>query len=154
MFFVYTILYLHKGSHKKCHNRTNFHRTRITNYSLRPCCKQVPPKEHNIEFYVYGSVHRWSILIIVQRDATQSSVFLILQVHSTCFGCQQHPSSGVHKTVTTASGTMQLSPSNMAKGSCTKKITITGDCSYNFVYSWWWLWLTPETCRMNLQNNK
>jgi len=23
-------------------------------------------------FYVYGSVHRWSILIIVQRDATQS----------------------------------------------------------------------------------
>ena len=26
-------------------------------------------------------------------------------VHSTCFGCQPHPSSGVHKTVTTASGT-------------------------------------------------
>ena len=25
--------------------------------------------------------------------------------HSTCFGCQPHPSSGVHKTVTTASGT-------------------------------------------------
>ena len=44
-------------------------------------------------------------LIIVQRDATQSSLFIILQVHSTCFGCQPHPSSGVHKTVTTASGT-------------------------------------------------
>ena len=27
------------------------------------------------QFYVYGSVHRWSILIIVQRDATQSSLF-------------------------------------------------------------------------------
>ena len=25
--------------------------------------------------------------------------------HSTCFGCQTHPSSGLHKTVTTASGT-------------------------------------------------
>jgi len=25
--------------------------------------------------------------------------------HSTCFGCQPYPSSGVHKTVTTASGT-------------------------------------------------
>ena len=48
---------------------------------------------------------RWSILIIVQRDATQSSLFIILQVHSTCFGCQIHPSSGVHKTVTTGSGT-------------------------------------------------
>ena len=59
------------------------------------------------------------ILITVQRDATQSSLFIILQVHSTCLGCQPHPSSGVHKTVTTASGTghmfVQLSPSNVAK---------------------------------------
>jgi len=45
------------------------------------------------------------ILITVQRDATQSSLFIILQVHSTCFGCEPHPSSGVHKTVTIASGT-------------------------------------------------
>jgi len=45
------------------------------------------------------------ILIIVQRDTTQSSLFIILQFHSTCFGCQPHPSSGVHKTVTTASDT-------------------------------------------------
>jgi hypothetical protein len=45
------------------------------------------------------------ILTIVQRDAIQSSLFIILQVHSTCFGCQLQPSSGVHKTVTTASGT-------------------------------------------------
>ena len=25
-------------------------------------------------------------------------LFIILQVHCTCFGCQPHPSSGVHKT--------------------------------------------------------
>jgi len=43
--------------------------------------------------------------IIVQRDATQISLFIILQVHSTCFGCQPHPSSEAHKTVTTAFGT-------------------------------------------------
>jgi hypothetical protein len=42
--------------------------------------------------------------IIVQRDETQSRLFIILQVHSTCFGCQLHPSPGVHKTVITASG--------------------------------------------------
>ena len=58
------------------------------------------------------------ILISVQRDATQSSLFIILQVHSTCFGCQQHPSSGVHETVITASGTghifLRLPPSNVA----------------------------------------
>ena len=72
-------------------------------------------RSSNSCFYVYGFVHRWSILIIVQRDATQSSLFIILRVHSICFGCQPHPSSGVHKTVTTASGTVQLPPSNVAK---------------------------------------
>jgi len=40
-----------------------------------------------------------------KQNATQSSLFIITQVHSTCFGCQPLPSSGVHKTVTTASGT-------------------------------------------------
>jgi len=44
------------------------------------------------------------MLVIVQRDETQSNLFIVLQVHSTCFGCQPHPSPGVHKTVTTASG--------------------------------------------------
>jgi len=83
------------------------------------------------------SAYSNSVLIIVQRDATQNSLFIILQVHSTCFGCPSHPSSGVHKTVTTASGTVQLPLSNVAKdgGSCTKNMTNTGGCSYSFVYS-------------------
>jgi len=51
---------------------------------------------------------QYIILKIVQRDATQSSLFIILQVHSTCFGCQPHPSSRVHETVTTASGTAHI----------------------------------------------
>jgi len=55
------------------------------------------------------------ILIIVQRDVTQSSLFIILQVQCTCFGRQPHPSSGVQKTVTTVSGTVQLPPSNVIK---------------------------------------
>ena len=59
--------------------------------------------------------HLKNILIIAQRDATQSTLFIILQVHSTSFWCQSHPSSGIHKTVTTASGTVQLPPSNGAK---------------------------------------
>ena len=61
-------------------------------------------------FYVYGSVRPWCILVIVQRNTTKSSLF-----HSTCFGCQPHPPSGVHETVTTASGTGHLPPSNVAK---------------------------------------
>jgi len=31
--------------------------------------------------------------------------FILLQNHSTCFGCPPHPSSGVLKTITPASGT-------------------------------------------------
>jgi len=46
-----------------------------------------------------------SILVIVQRDAIQSNLFIILHVHSTCFECQPHPSSEAHKTLTTASVT-------------------------------------------------
>ena len=63
------------------------------------------PSKQQCSFYVYGYVHRWSVLIVVQRDATKSGLFIILQVHCTCFGCQLHPSAGVHKSVTTASGT-------------------------------------------------
>ena len=76
-----------------------------------------------------------SISIIVQRDATQSNLVIILQVHSTCFGCQPHPSPGVHKTVTTASGTGHIF--------CAATFLQRGQAS-----------LTPETCRVNLQNNK
>jgi len=52
---------------------------------------------------------------------------------------------------------VQLPPSKVATlegGSCTKCMTSTGGCSYSFVFSWWWVWLTPETCSMNFQNNK
>ena len=59
--------------------------------------------EHTVR--EYNEFLDLNILTIVQRDATQSSLFIILQVHSTCFGCQPHPSSGVHKTVIKASVT-------------------------------------------------
>jgi len=51
------------------------------------------------------------ILITVQRDATQSSLFIILH------------------------------PSNSTRGYV-----------YSFVYAWWWVWLTPKTHTVNLQN--
>ena len=93
----------------------------------------------SVDLYVYGSVNLWSILIIVQQDATENSLFTILQVHSTCFGCQPHPSSGVHKTVTTAFGTVQLPLSNVVRldlgreAAAQKNMTSTGGCIYSFV---------------------
>ena len=59
-------------------------------------------------FYIHGSMHRESfILITVQQDAAYS-VYYISVGSSTCFGCW-HPSSGARTTVITASGTGQPS---------------------------------------------
>jgi len=119
---------------------------------------------NTIFFCVYGSMHRWSLLITVQRDATQSSLFIILQVHSTRFGCQPHPSYRVNKNCNhslrywSATSLQHSQPRAWPRwrevASCKKKMTSTGGCSYSFVYSWWWVWLTPETRRVNLRNNK
>ena len=55
-------------------------------------------------FYIHGSVHRDSILIRSNEMQKYAGVYL-LQNYSTFFCCLSHPSSGVHKTVTAASGT-------------------------------------------------
>ena len=34
--------------------------------------------------------------------------FILLQYHSTRFGCRPHPSSGAHETVVTATGTSHM----------------------------------------------
>jgi len=69
------------------------------------------------DYLVQIETYRNGILIIVQRDATQSSLFIILQVHSTCF-------PPAWPSLATLEG-----------GSCTKNMTSTGGCSYSFVYS-------------------
>ena len=111
-------------------------------------------------------LHFWfrASLLYINNWPTRCNTkqYIILQVHSTCFGCQPHPSSGVHKTVTTASGTSHiflcsyLPPTwpRWRAVAAQKNMISTGGCSYSFVYSWWWVWLTPETCRVNLQNNR
>jgi len=93
-------------------------------------------------FYVYDS-------LIFINNATKSSPFIILQVHSTCFGCKQHPSSGVHKTVTTASCTAHifvlLAPSNVATlegANCTKiwavpEAVVTVLCTPDDGFGWY-----------------
>jgi hypothetical protein len=56
------------------------------------------------EFYIPDSVHRDSSLIRTKEMQHYAGVYL-LQNYSACFGCLSHPSSGVHQTVTAASGT-------------------------------------------------
>ena len=70
------------------------------------------------------------ILTTIQRTATQSILFIILRVHSTCFGCQPHPSSVVHKTVTTASGTGHIfcAASSLQRGQASLATLVGGSC--------------------------
>ena len=42
----------------------------------------------------------------------------------------------------------------LEEGSCNDNMTCTGGCRYSLVYSWWWVWKAPETCRVTLQGNK
>ena len=42
--------------------------------------------------------------------------YILLQNHSTCFGYPPHPSSGVLKTVTAASGTGHLHSASLQRG--------------------------------------
>ena len=56
------------------------------------------------EFCIRGSVNRNSILLRSNKMQQYAGIYL-LQNYSTSFGCPSHPSSGVHKTVTAASGT-------------------------------------------------
>jgi len=46
-----------------------------------------------------------SNMLITSNKMQQYACIYLPQNHSTCFGCPSHPSSGVHKTVTAASGT-------------------------------------------------
>ena len=63
---------------------------------------------------IYGFIHAHTHMhkiVCINNCPTRCNtnrLFIILQVHSTCFGCQPHPSSGVHKTVTTATGNVHI----------------------------------------------
>ena len=56
------------------------------------------------QFYIHGSVHRNSVLVRSNKMQQYAGIYL-LQSCSTRFGRPSHPSSGVRKTVTAASGT-------------------------------------------------
>ena len=85
--------------------------------------------ERDSNFHIHGSVHRHSKLIRSKKRQQYTGIHL-LQTYSTCFGCLSTPSSGVHQTVTTASGT----------GRCPDTMTCTRSCIYSLMYSWWWVW--------------
>jgi hypothetical protein len=70
---------------------------RVRSHSLH--CDSIHP------LYVYGSVHHNIFYEITNRCSYMQSILFHCLVHSTCFGCFTHPSSGVQFiTVPTATG--------------------------------------------------
>ena len=92
-----------------------------------------------------------SILITVQRDATQSSLFIILQFPLYMFRVSTTPIMSTQNCNYSLCSYLHPTWPSLATlegGRCTKNMTSTRGCSYSFVCSWWWVWLTPETCRI------
>ena len=55
--------------------------------------------------YTHGYTVNIIIILIRSKEIQQYAGIYLLQNYSTCFGFLSHPSSGVHQTVTAASGT-------------------------------------------------
>ena len=116
---------------------------------LHSTLNTVPPRSPSdctifFQFFIHGSVHRDSILIRSNELQQYAGVYL-LQNYSTCFGCVSHPSSGVHQTVTAASGTGHITCQSLIRPrwwkvvALTRDMTCTRSCSYSFMYSWRWV---------------
>ena len=50
----------------------------------------ITQKKHITVYFCFWFRASLINIIIAERDATKRSLFIILQVHSTCFGCQPH----------------------------------------------------------------
>ena len=67
-------------------------------YILAACCMLVLFTVLVVQcwvIYVYGSVHHNIFYEITNRCSYMQSILFYCQVHSICFGCLIHPSSGV-----------------------------------------------------------
>jgi len=115
--------------------------------------------QHNLKFYIRGSVHRNSRLKKSNEIQQYVDIYLLLN-YSTCFGRPSRPSSGVHKTVVSASGTDHTIPCFLKRDQIIVLLVTFGEacfpdsmicirgCKYSFMYSWWWARWAPETCRV------
>ena len=67
--------------------------------------EQLQPEVSHLTIPIWMSRNMQNIILIRSNKMQQYAGIHLLQNYSTCFGCPSHQSPGVHKTVTTASGT-------------------------------------------------
>ena len=125
------------------------------------CALKRDRKSWENSIYICSSVYRNSRLKKSNNMQLYADIYLLLN-YSACFRRPSHSSSGVYETVAAASGTDhtmwgasflkrdQISSYLVTfEEACSPDSMIcTRGCSYSFIYSWWWVRWTPETCRV------
>jgi len=118
------------------------------------------------EFYVHGSVHRESMSIIVQRDATLYSLLYLCKllymfrvvtppiIRSTCncnYGIWHWSNRLCYLPLSWSRWNCRSNGSMIAEDS-RDGLTSAICCNYSYMCSWWWVKLPPETCRAFYRN--
>ena len=95
--------------------------------------------------YVLPILFNISIKILYSNICPRCNVtqFILSGNCSTCFGWYHHPSSGMQRTVSTASGICHTA----IEAGSSNGVTNTRCCRDSFMRSWWWVEVPPETCR-------
>jgi len=78
--------------------------------------------------YFIGNKLSFYLFWYISNKMQHYTLYLFVENCSTCFGWYLHPSSAI------------------AAGS-SYGLTSTRCCKYSCVCSWWWMEITPETCR-------
>ena len=78
---------------------------------------------------------------ITNRRNYMQSILFHCYVHSTCFGCHIHPSSGVQFCTRPHWEQVALT---------TQWFVPVAVNTVEKLYSWWWVYMAPETCRVNV----
>ena len=118
---------------KECAVFGNFHQY-FHNQGIWKNIGSLPPSSKDtfsvLQFYICGSVHHNSRLKKSNKMQQYADIYLLLN-YSTCFGRPSRPSSGVHKTVDVASGTVHT----IWRASFPDSLIYTRDYNYSFMYS-------------------
>ena len=108
-----------------------------------------------IIFYVHGSVHRESLSLTVQHDATIYSFITFSADSSTCFALYPHPSSGAHSNCNYIwhwSNRVCYRPLTWRSRTPPRQRTVANtvrivpDVITVWVCSCWWMGVSSETC--------
>jgi len=122
----------------------------------KTCLSYIHFRAANIQqlFDVHGSVHRKYSPIYIQQDAAlHSLLYLKTALHVSGVTSTHHQERKQLYLQHLVFVTQLLLPAAIAAGS-SNGVRNTRCCRYSCMRSWWWVEVTPETCRAVFRYNK